>query len=628
MLIFCALSLTAYAQKHPLSKSDSGRILKNYKQYEFLLQQNDLRGASDALNSIAFIYWNDNQYAEAISYYEKSLGLNEKLANENGIAMIHNNLGMLYADIGRYEKSLIHFTQTLAARKANKEQIGVISALINMSVVLNNLQRYGESVRLLNDALEIARSIQDLKYMRSVYGMLSETYEKNGEVEESLKYFTLYRSFHEEVQREEIDEIKGQLTKEKMQKEIAEAARIKSEYENLKQKYELLEKEKIITEQDSVNKYLYAHLNREQMAIRLLERDKQVASLEAKTREQQNQQLINEKTYLRSIMITVIIAAVVLGFLIVFNLWMSKRHNRQIIRHNEKLLEKNRHIESQRKELLQFNKSLEEQKIELSATLLELESTRDKLVMTEKMATIGAFTAGIAHELNNACNYVAGSSDLLLTIFNEWNSKISMDGFDDNVAVHDLSEAIRTGVYRMKKIISDLKARQFNMEIDNFQNLDLISCIHKNLSVLSHDLSNNIKIELNVPNELKIEAIETQVNHLIYNLLINSIFVLKARENGLITIDVSSKKSTVVLKIKDNGIGIPKENLIRIFDPFFTTKEVGEGTGLGLYTVYYIVSSHNGEVSVDSEEGYWTEFTITLPKKQQPVVNKNAPALV
>ena len=118
VLVVCLLfSYAINAQIHPLSRSDSGIVVKSLAKYERLKAESDYRGASSALNDVAFIYWNNNHYAQAASYYELSLSLNKRIGNENGIAMINNNLGMLYSDLGRYNESLQKFTETLGKKQ-------------------------------------------------------------------------------------------------------------------------------------------------------------------------------------------------------------------------------------------------------------------------------------------------------------------------------------------------------------------------------------------------------------------------------------------------------------------------------------------------------------------------------
>ena len=103
-----------------------------------------------------------------------------------------------------------------------KEKIGIISAQINLSVVYNNLGRHDEAAQGLEEALSLAREMNDPVQMRSCYGLLSETYEKAGDLDKSLQYFNLYRTFHEMIQREEVADLKEVIKEEQVQKELAE----------------------------------------------------------------------------------------------------------------------------------------------------------------------------------------------------------------------------------------------------------------------------------------------------------------------------------------------------------------------------------------------------------------------
>ena len=255
---------------------------------------------------------------------------------------------MLYADLEEYESSLKHFTKTLAARRASQEPVGIISAEVNMAVVLNNLGRYEESVKLLTEALDIAREMYDKYQMRSVYGMLSETYEKMGDVEKSLVYFSFYKSFHEEIQREEIGGIKKQLNEERIEKQIVEAEKAKQELELVKQRLELYEKDEIIESKDSLNKSLYANLTRKEIEIQLLERENEIKNLQAEAAEAQSQKLARERNYLYVILTIALISAIIIVILI-------RISNRKTKKYAASLEEKNESIEKQKVELEDAN---------------------------------------------------------------------------------------------------------------------------------------------------------------------------------------------------------------------------------------------------------------------------------
>ncbi|MCP4456561.1 MAG: tetratricopeptide repeat protein [Cytophagales bacterium] len=148
-------------------------VVKYLNKYENQLNvEKNIKEASRHLNETAFLYWEHNQYHMAIKYYEMSLELNRQIGNENGLAMLHNNLGMLNSDVENYKKSHEYFNKTLAARRAMKESAGIISALINMTIVLNHLNRFDESAAGLEEALVLAREMNDPQQMKSCYGTI------------------------------------------------------------------------------------------------------------------------------------------------------------------------------------------------------------------------------------------------------------------------------------------------------------------------------------------------------------------------------------------------------------------------------------------------------------------------
>ena len=176
-------------QEYALSRQDSALIHKYLNKAAGHENNQNLKEASRFLNDAAMIYWEHNHYDQSIKYFKKSLAFNKKLANENGIAMINSNLALINTDKKNYTEALRYFKNTLAVRKSNNEPIGIISAHINISVVLNNLEKHDEAVGHLLEALNEAREINDPDQMRACYGMLSETYQKAGNVEKSLYYY-------------------------------------------------------------------------------------------------------------------------------------------------------------------------------------------------------------------------------------------------------------------------------------------------------------------------------------------------------------------------------------------------------------------------------------------------------
>ncbi len=569
-IILLIFSQRANAQLHPLSKSDSGIILNNLDKYELLVKKEDFRGASDALNNAAFVYWNNNYYKQAADYYETSLKLNERLANENGIAMINNNLGMLYADLGEYENSLDHFTRTLAARRASQEPVGIISAEVNMAVVLNNLSRYDESIRLLLEALDIAREMYDKYQMRSVYGMLSETYEKMGDVEKSLVYFSFYKSFHEEIQREEIGGIKTQLNEERIEKQIVEAEKAKQELELVKQRLELYEKDEIIESKDSLNQSLYTSLSRKELEIQLLESENEIKNLQAAASEAQSQKLARERNYLYIILTIALISAFVI-FLLVRN------NNKKTRRYAESLEEKNRSIEKQKVELEDANHLKDRIFSIISHDLRSpISSFRSFFHIIDDVKLEPAVRAGfdsIESQLTN--------SAMLLENLLSWSiSQIKKE--EPRIEEVPLQELVEEN-FTFLKIHSEKKGQS------------LINSVEKSATLFT----------------------DRQIIMIVLRNLIQNAIKFTPRA-GKIEVLYENNEWVSTIRIKDSGLGMTPEKIKTLFSISKNRSSSGtdkeKGSGLGLILCKELLEKANGMIEVESQPNKGTEFRVKFNK--------------
>ncbi len=554
------------AQKHPLSKSDSGIVFKNLEKYDYLMKQKDLRGASGALNDVAFVFWNNNHYQEAAHYYEKSLKLNEQVANENGIAMINNNLGMLYSDLGQYDKSLTCFSKTLSARRSHDEPAGITSALINISVVLNNLERYDESIELLSEALDISRAVYDKYQMRSVYGMLSETYEKQGNVEKSLKYFDLYKTFHEELQRQEVSGLKVQIEKEKVQTNLAEADRALKEIELLKKELEVLRQQQEIQMKDSINQQLYSSLSKNQIALQLLEKEKQLGELEALAVEQQNAQLVKERSSLRIIFGIVLFAVLVIGSLIYLNFRKTKGF---AIHMREK------------------NLSIERQKV-------ELEKAND---LKNRIFSI------ISHDLRSPISSLQGFFSVI-------------DGFEmeDELkqALGSVESQLTNSATLLENLLTWSKSQIQNADpvIEKVQIDDLVN---ETFMLLQFQAAKKgITLESSVSKGDILETDRAMVNIVIRNLVQNAIKFTP--EGGKVKVNFENSEGHKCIMVHDTGVGMTEKKIADLFDISTNRSSVGtakeKGSGLGLILCKELIAKVNGLIEVSSKPGMGSVFVL------------------
>jgi signal transduction histidine kinase len=288
---------------------------------------------------------------------------------------------------------------------------------------------------------------------------------------------------------------------------------------------------------------------------------------------------------------------------------------------------------SRQKELLEMEKENVENKTrELEKTLTTLKQTQSHLVQSEKMASIGLLTAGIAHEINNPINFVSGNVNPLKRNFNDVKKLVGFYehlleqtnqreaaaerrkelNLEENFSESEhLLEGIEEGSRRTALIVKGL--RNFSrLDTENMKRVNINDGIESTLPLIQNKLSEkNIEVIKSLGSIPEIEGYPGQLNQVFMNLLTNAIDAINV--NGKIFITTWSEKNFAAISIRDTGKGMSEEVKQKIFDPFFTTKEVGKGTGLGLSISYGIIEKHKGKIEVKSESGKGTEFIILLP---------------
>ena len=265
-------------------------------------------------------------------------------------------------------------------------------------------------------------------------------------------------------------------------------------------------------------------------------------------------------------------------------------------------------IQDRTQNLEQVNNDISTQKNELKSTLDKLQNTQDKLIQSEKMASLGLLTSGIAHEINNPLNYIKGGiHGIALHIKNQKEVK-------DNENIEGLLNGVNDGVDRIVKIITSLN--QYVHTKDQYHgNCNLNVILDNCLVILNNEILYRITIEKQLdPNIKGFKGNPGKMNQAFLNILTNSIQAIP--DVGKIMIKSEKVGDNIIITFQDNGVGIPEDILPNISDPFFTTKDVGEGLGLGLFTVYNVIKEHSGNITFESKVGFGTTITITLPHKK------------
>ena len=280
-------------------------------------------------------------------------------------------------------------------------------------------------------------------------------------------------------------------------------------------------------------------------------------------------------------------------------------------------------------ELLQANK-------ELKVLNTKLSDAQNKLMQSEKLASIGQLAAGVAHEINNPIGFIFSNFGTLEQYLQDMLEMLAAyeeaeTGLQDGAArqrlqqlrqdldvdylkddIPNLMRESRDGIQRVRKIVQDLKDFSRVDARQEWESVNLHHGIDSTLNIVNNEIKYKADVVKDYGDLPEVQCLPSEMNQVFMNLLVNAAHAITA-ERGTITIRTGTEGTNVWVEVTDNGQGIAPENLPRIFDPFFTTKPVGKGTGLGLSLSYGIVQKHQGRMEVRSELGQGTTFHVTIP---------------
>ena len=242
---------------------------------------------------------------------------------------------------------------------------------------------------------------------------------------------------------------------------------------------------------------------------------------------------------------------------------------------------------------------------ELKAALQELKETQIQLINSEKMASLGQLVAGVAHEINTPVASIKSNNAIIRKII----KKLDKNELSDTL--EEINNLDAEAINRINNIVVSLK-KFVRLDEAELQEADINSEIDLTLDLIRHETKNRIQIIRNYGNLPPVKCYPNMLNQVFTNILINACQAIEG--TGTIDITTFAQDDSITIKIKDSGIGIPKEQIDKIFTAGFTTKGVGVGTGLGLAICAKIIEKHEGKIIVNSEVGKGTCFTITIKR--------------
>ncbi len=569
----------------------------------------DKHGISAGLNNIGIIYKKQGNYILALEYYHKSLKIKEEIGDKKGRSISLNSIGNVHKSLGNYSQAFEYYKKSLQIKEELEDKNGVLSCLINIGLLYKIQGNYSQSLEYCQRSLKIGEEIGNKKRISLALNIIGGVYYKKANYPKALEYYQKSLKIREEIGVKSgicnsyYNIGKVYLKTHKYNKaleytlnslEIANELKLLDErkdiHEQLSKVYSATNNYQMAYENHLLYKELNDSIFNEENIKKIanlessyeFDKEKQVIELEQHKKEAIHAHEVKQHKILRNSLIVGFILMIILVLLVLRSLLQKRKANRILTLHKNEI---------------------EDSKKELETTLIKLIETQSQLVKSEKMASIGILTAGVAHEINNPLNYIQGGGYGIECYIKE--------NRNDSTELISMVEIIKTGTKKISKIVQSLNYFSRTSKFLN-ENCNIHIIIDDCLEMLKKQIKNRIEIKKQYfDNNYSYIGNKVTLHQALLNILTNA--VQSINKKGIISINTFPENIDFIIKISDTGYGIEEENIKKISDPFFTTKEPGKGTGLGLSIAYYIIKEHNGFILFDSEINKGTTVTIKLP---------------
>ena len=582
------------------------------KIYKISQKNNDRNAEATAWTDYGQGYRLMGNYTKALECHYKAIAIATKFGNNAQIAHSYNQLGNIYKDREENDKAIEIYRIALFFSEEGRGKIVKAAPLMNLGSVYLNEGKLDSSIYYSNRALEVLYLTNENqnRFIPTMLGNLGGAYSRMNKKKEAEKYFQRALSIvtksdytYTRIKQGVFFTVSEHFRRNQQMDSCLYYAKMSiAAVENTHYSYLMTKPAKMLSEiydgknADSTVKYLKIYLKTnevinstrvtQQLQVMAFEEEQRKLELEQARKEAQ----VRLKIYF-------LIAGLLLVSL--FGLLMF-RNNKQKQKINAKL----------------------------ENTLTNLQATQKQLVQSEKMASLGELTAGIAHEIQNPLNFVNNFADLNMELIDELQQELKTGNTEEAIAIsNDIKDNEQKINHHGKRADAIVKGmlQHSNSGSGKKEPTDINALADEYLRLSYHGLrakdnSFNATTKTDLDESIgNINIIPQDIGRVLLNLINNAFYVVNEKSKQHIegyepTVSLSTRmlRDKVEIKVADNGNGISQKILDKIFQPFFTTKPTGQGTGLGLSLSYDIVKAHGGELKVETKEGEGTTFTIEL----------------
>jgi signal transduction histidine kinase len=551
--------------------SEYDKALEIYLQaFEISEEISDTASAARALSGMGIVHWYLDNFEIALDYYSRALSLHEARGNMRDVAGTLNNIGLVYWHLDSLDRALEYYFRALPLIKQFGGPRGIADVTGNIGEIYGEMGQYREAIKYRSQSLTLCQEVGYAWGTASGSINLGDLYLKVKNVNAARPYIEDGLALAQEIDARDL--IKQGY------KALSDLHVVLGDYKNAFEYHTMYSNIKDSIYVDGARKAAETKARydaeKKEKEIALLFKEKAIQDLE-----------LEHQGTIRNSLIGATILLLLLAALMYNRYRLKTRSN-----------------------------------IELALAMQQLKDTQQQLILKEKMVSLGALVAGVAHEMNNPVGAIKSSADNANRAISKIRDAIPEQILKDHAvdttilqkaldALDTNSRVTGTACERVTTMVHALKTFA-NLDEAAFKVVNIHDGIESTLVLINSYVTDRIEVVRNYGDIPSIGCYPDQLNQVFMNLLLNAAEAIE--DQGRITIETSQRGSYVHIRISDTGRGISSDLLDRVFDPGYTTKGVGVGTGLGLSMSYNIVRKHGGEITCESVPGQGTAFEISL----------------